>query len=105
MIGNFENPNLWEVLPEGITVDSGAAETVLPAEAAKHYECKPTEDSEAGYEWQSATGEPIPNLGEKTDMKGGKVKTLFQSLSSNALPNTRKSRAPGISSRIRIWIR
>lgn len=40
---------------------------------------------------------PIPNLGEKTDMKGGKVKTLFQSLSSNALPNTRKSRAPSQS--------
>ena len=40
---------------------------------------------------------PIPNVGEKIerpDMKGGKVKTLFQSLSSNAL---QKKRAPSQS--------
>lgn len=32
---------------------------------------------------------PIPQLGEKSEAKGGKVKTLFQSLSSNALQKQR----------------
>ena len=52
-------------MPAGITIDSGAAETVCPETTGRHYELKPSIGSEAGLEYQSATGEAIPNLGEK----------------------------------------
>ena len=55
----------WEEIPCGITIDSGAAETVMPEKMAKKYEIMPSIGSEAGVEYVSATGEPIPNLGEK----------------------------------------
>ena len=61
-VGQFD---MWELLPAGITIDSGAAETVIPANVAAFYRCMPTAASEGGLEYQSATGEPIPNLGEK----------------------------------------
>ena len=67
LIGNVDNLwGQWEALPEGITIDSGAAETVMPEAMAKQYALKPSIGSEAGVEYQSATGEPIPNLGEKS---------------------------------------
>ena len=55
----------WEEISHGITIDSGAAETVIPEEMAKLYALMPTPASMAGLEYESATGEPIPNLGEK----------------------------------------
>ena len=65
MLANFEAWNGWEIMPSGITIDSGAAETVCPEATGKHYKLKPSISSEAGLEYQSATGEAIPNLGEK----------------------------------------
>ena len=47
-------------------IDSGAAETVMPKDMGDMYARIPNAASEAGLEYKSATGEPIPNLGEKT---------------------------------------
>ena len=50
----------------GITIESGAAETVIPEHVGAQYARVATMASESGLEYQSATGQPIKNLGEKT---------------------------------------
>ena len=65
MLGAF-GWNEWELLPMGITIDSGAAETVIPEHVGAMYPRVATMASESGLEYQSATGQPIRNLGEKT---------------------------------------
>ena len=64
MIGNFGWQE-WEPMPMGITIDSGAAETVIPEHVGSQYARVATMASESGLEYQSATGQPIRNLGEK----------------------------------------
>ena len=49
----------------GITIDSGAAETVIPEHVGGQYARMATMASESGLQYQSATGQPIRNLGEK----------------------------------------
>ncbi len=78
MIATIGNDG-WEAIPSGITIDSGAAETVIPADMAKLYALVPTVASEAGLEYQSATGEAIPNIGEKCLnllLKDGSTRTM-----------------------------
>ena len=53
----------WQKLE--LTVDSGAAETVIPHDMIIDHEIKETEMSAAGVCYASATGQPIPNLGEQ----------------------------------------
>ncbi len=48
-----------------MAVDSGAAETVIPYKLVKAYPIHETEASKAGVTYASATGDPIPNLGEQ----------------------------------------
>ena len=47
-----------------IAIHAGAAETVVPHTFITKYTIMPTEKSESGACYASATGEPIPNLGE-----------------------------------------
>ena len=53
----------WKVM--SIAIDSGAAETVVPHTLITEYPIYSTARSEAGECYASATGEPIPNLGEQ----------------------------------------
>ena len=53
----------WQLL--SMAVDSGAAETVIPHRLVSQHPIKDTNASRAGMCYSSATGEPIPNLGEQ----------------------------------------
>ena len=53
----------WQLL--SMAVDSGAAETVIPHRLVSQHPIKDTHASRAGMCYSSATGEPIPNLGEQ----------------------------------------
>eukprot|EP00973_Karenia_brevis_P061433 8541661-Karenia_brevis.AAC.1 len=53
----------WQKL--SIAIDSGASETVIPYEMVVDHPIQETRASRTGYAYQSATGEPIPNLGEQ----------------------------------------
>ena len=55
--------SLWKKI--SIAVDSGAAETVIPHTLVTEYAIDQTDKSRAGVCYASATGEPIPNLGEQ----------------------------------------
>ena len=60
----FEDTEGWQRL--SIIIDSGAAETVIPYKQIKGYAVQETEDSKEGRCYASATGDPIPNMGEQT---------------------------------------
>ena len=53
----------WQLM--SMAVDSGAAETVIPHRLVSQHPIKDTHASRAGMCYSSATGEPIPNLGEQ----------------------------------------
>ena len=53
----------WQYL--SLTVDSGAAETVIPHMLVKSHPIQETQASRSGMNYASATGDPIPNLGEQ----------------------------------------
>ena len=53
----------WQKM--SVAIDSGAAETVVPHTLITEYPVLPTELSKAGAYYATATGEPIPNLGEQ----------------------------------------
>ena len=57
--------NVWTKLPTPIIADSGACDSVMPAEWADNY---PAERSgrEGVTSYVAANGEKVPNLGEKT---------------------------------------
>ena len=58
-----ENEGEWVMI--SVAVDSGAAETVIPHTLVKEHEIVETEASKSGLNYASATGDPIPNLGEQ----------------------------------------
>ena len=49
----------------GITVDSGACETVVPTNACPQVRVSPSEASRRGDKYEVANGNVIPNVGEK----------------------------------------
>ena len=53
----------WQYL--ALTVDSGAAETVIPHMLVEDHPIRETNASRSGLNYASATGDPIPNLGEQ----------------------------------------
>ena len=53
----------WQLL--SVAIDSGAAETVIPHTLITSYPVEETEKSRAGVTYASATGDPIPNLGQQ----------------------------------------
>ena len=53
----------WQYL--SLTVDSGAAETVIPHMLVQSHPIHETQASRSGLNYASATGDPIPNLGEQ----------------------------------------
>jgi hypothetical protein len=53
----------WQYL--SLTVDSGAAETVIPHMMVQSHPIVETQASRSGLNYASATGDPIPNLGEQ----------------------------------------
>ena len=53
----------WQYL--ALTVDSGAAETVIPHMLVGSHPINETQASRSGLNYASATGDPIPNLGEQ----------------------------------------
>ena len=54
-----------EWVPMEIAVDSGATETVIPMDALPSIQLEPSDASRRGVTYQVASGEEIPNLGEK----------------------------------------
>ena len=48
-----------------VIVDSGACETVMPVEAAKHSRIHESPGSKAGQEYEAANGQPMDNVGER----------------------------------------
>ena len=56
-------PDGWQLL--SMAVDSGAAETVIPHRLVSQHPVRETRASRAGLCYSSATGQPIPNLGEQ----------------------------------------
>ena len=48
-----------------MAIDSGAAETVIPHRLVSQHPLKDTNASRSGLCYSSATGQPIPNLGEQ----------------------------------------
>ena len=54
----------WEKLV--VTVDSGAVDTVTPADTAKKFKVRQTAASKEGLTYRAANGTKIRNLGEKT---------------------------------------
>ena len=53
----------WQLL--SLAVDSGAAETVIPHMLVQGHPIRETDASRSGLNYVSATGDPIPNLGEQ----------------------------------------
>ena len=53
----------WQRL--SVAVDSGAAETVIPYNLIGGHAIMETDASRSGLNYASATGQPIPNLGEQ----------------------------------------
>ena len=53
----------WQYL--ALTVDSGAADTVIPHMLVQDHAIQETDASRNGLNYASATGDPIPNLGEQ----------------------------------------
>ena len=53
----------WQLL--SMAIDSGAAETVIPHRLVNQHPLKETDASRGGLCYSSATGQPIPNLGEQ----------------------------------------
>ena len=53
----------WQYL--ALTVDTGAAETVIPHTLVQDHAIQETDASSNGLNYESATGDPIPNLGEQ----------------------------------------
>ena len=48
-----------------MAIDSGAAETVIPHRLVSQHLLRKTNASRSGLCYSSATGQPIPNLGEQ----------------------------------------
>ena len=53
----------WQKI--GLAMDAGAAEMAIPHDLVTDHDIKETEMSIAGVCYASATGQPIPNLGEQ----------------------------------------
>ena len=62
-VGDQQQGKLWRKI--SLAIDSGAAETVIPHTLVTDYPIVETEKSRSGACYASATGEPIPNLGEQ----------------------------------------
>lgn len=58
--------NNWEVLPQPLVIDSGAAETVMPTDWCSQYPTTTSAGQRNGDWYTAAYGEPIWNEGEKT---------------------------------------
>ena len=73
-------PPRWEIL--SVTVDSGAADSVMPESKCCQYEVVDTPKSLAGSNYSGADGSAIPNLGERTidvvTEAGNNAKMRFQ---------------------------
>lgn len=55
----------WSMLEKGITVDSGAAECVMPLACAPHVPITESVGSRNGLHYVAAGGARIPNVGQK----------------------------------------
>ena len=51
-----------------VLVDSGACETVMPVDVAKHIKIHESPGSQAGQEYEVASGAPVDNVGERRCM-------------------------------------
>ena len=75
--------NGWQLL--SIIIDSGAAETVIPHKQVQGYKIQETSDSKAGLCYASATGDPIPNMGEQI-LPLGTAEGTWRSMRFQAAP-------------------
>ena len=58
----------WEPISKGITIDSGAAESVIPPDHAPQFPTVPSDASRAGVSYVAANGGKLPNKGEQKVM-------------------------------------
>ncbi len=63
-MGSFEGGQ-WEKIPRGITIDSGAAESVIPKNCCTAYPTREAGASKAGVYYLAANGEKVYNEGER----------------------------------------
>ena len=75
----------WEVI-KGV-MDSGASESVTCPSTCPDYEAVPSRMSKAGLNYVSASGDPIPNLGEK----------MIQVMTGNGKESTAKYQVADVS--------
>ena len=61
----FENDQSWPPLEKGITIDSGAAECVIPVSCIPDVPIAESEGSKKGVHYVAAGGARIPNIGQK----------------------------------------
>ena len=64
-IGVIDAMGKWEALKDGITIDSGAAENVMPKKCCERFEVKESEGSRLGVHYVAANGDLMPNEGER----------------------------------------
>ena len=72
-----------------IAIDSGACDSVISPEDVPDYEIHESQDSRRGEHFQSATGEPIPNLGDlrlPMYLREGQVKGMVMKAAPVAKP-------------------
>ena len=65
-IGAVAVENDWFEIPGGLTIDSGAAESVMPEGWCDNYNTKVSEQQQAGVYYVTASGEELDNKGEKS---------------------------------------
>ena len=56
---------VWEMLPDGITIDSGAVDSVMPSKGLEQFPMRESEGSRIGVHYVAANGDLLPNQGEK----------------------------------------
>ena len=57
--------DIWKALPGGITVDSGAAESVMPVDVCRNYPLEEGPQKRMGVFYVAANGEELDNEGER----------------------------------------
>ena len=74
--------NEWFQIPGGLTIDSGAAEHVIPKDMCQNYPTIPSKQQAMGVYYVSANGKELENEGERrlqlTTEDGGRKAMTFQ---------------------------
>ena len=64
-IGSLGTENAWYEIPGGLTVDNGAAKSVIPRDICPNYPSLASRQQREGVYYVTASGEEMENEGEK----------------------------------------